>query len=1127
MKKVLFTFSILLLALCQIVKGQERDYHLDKDNMSFFKEAELVVEGRFLKPLCSYAVKDENGKEHYYGICPVITYHVFKGDAKAGDTIYVIREGLSLKEAIASPYDFRYHIDEHGIYQMEDVQYVAPAIASSKNISVTNHFLNDCIMFFKSSTYPVIQDERYSSLKQYQYLYPYVFYDEGTKLYVFEERFVKSKYAGLNDTIFNSRQDLYAFMRKAGGYDLSVIGSDTIKNDQSNSEKSRYPMIQVGPPSYPNGKNQKADCYPDKPLPPEVEKRWGSKKKIKPSKNNTDLYISFSAPQLQYNHSLNRVCVEVDLCVHTNRTNVFFDGGSICVVYDTTAFGTDIANTESFDVSFCSEFISDSYWLISSTNVTPNTLSVFGAFMPVPNMQRVELDTNPKPFLHLSFVVDLDSAESEIYFQTVNTKDYSLMYSDSATAPTDIHIYFDHIFHLSSDTIRLPNNHTPVILSKDSTTKFAGIGDTLSIRGINFGNTKGEVFFKAADNGGQSYLRGLDDQYHLYWSDTLIQVLVPSLVYKGYETIIDHNWSDGAGTGYVKIQTANGYTNINNVVNFVSINYSVLNTKMNNTIKRIYLARQQCNFDYQFTLHRSLENDSSKIFVIDTALRLWSNLTGLKLQLERDANGHLVFENSNNVEGKNLILKDSLSSGVLMNTTRACDYAICNNGTDTILYRSSGSNIRISRQYEDSLNYNLSGYIYNQFSFYQAFVHEIGHFLLLGHINDIGNIMYYQLKKNIPIIVPDSSSWAVKGVLANIEASRNINWPSNSGLYPIGARQPKITVANSQTPVLCDGSSLTLQSNYPTEPHLWSTGETTQSITVQNGGIYTLSISDGACTLSDTIQIDNSVLQANLVTTPTTCPNGTDGSITAQVTGNYPPFSYQWSGNGITPANTPQINDLTTGTYYLTLTDSVGCQLQFTDSIVSAAGVLHVEFFPYGPVSPFDTTSNPLLDTLSCRKLVAANTSGGKLPLQYKWYYSNMGETSPSQSSRPISTTFYACGVNIPIQKSLYLWVRDACGQSVLKELPWNEFRSMDSSDDNAWNVKLSPNPANNQIDIHSDNSGLIKQVQVYDVCGKLIQTLDVNSPSKQIDISNLAAGMYFIRAISENEAKTISFVKR
>ena len=278
MKKVIFTLSILLLALCQMVMSQEMDcyqstkYYLGKDNMSFFKEAELVVEGRFLKPQHAYAVKDADGKEHYYGICPVIAYRVFKGDAKAGDTIYVTREGMSLGDAIASPYP----IWEDSV--LHDVLWEYPRIAETKNIPVIDHFQNDCIMFFKNSCYPSTQDERYSSLKQYQYLYPYVFYDEGTKLYVFEGRFVKSKYAGLNDTIFNSRQDLYAFMRKAGGYDLSVIGSDTIKNNQSNSEKSKYPMIKVGPPRYPNEKNQKADCYPDKPLPPEVEKRWGSQK---------------------------------------------------------------------------------------------------------------------------------------------------------------------------------------------------------------------------------------------------------------------------------------------------------------------------------------------------------------------------------------------------------------------------------------------------------------------------------------------------------------------------------------------------------------------------------------------------------------------------------------------------------------------------------------------------------------------------------------------------------------------------------------------------------------------------------------------------------------------------------
>lgn len=281
MKKALFTLSIVLLAFCKIATGQERDYHLDKDNMSFFKEAELVVEGRFLKPLHAYAVKDENGKEHYYGICPVITYRVFKGDAKAGDTVYVIQESLSVEEALSYPFDSypyvkeKYYDEDTGdsLFIEWDVLYVLPYIARTKNISVFDHFQNDCVMFFKTSTYPTTQDERYSTLKQYQYLYPYVFYDEGTKLYVSGGRF-----AGLNDTLFNSRQDLYAFMRKAGGYDLTVIGADTIKSNSSESEKSKYPMIKVGPPSYPNSKNQKADCYPDKPLPPEVIEHWDSKK---------------------------------------------------------------------------------------------------------------------------------------------------------------------------------------------------------------------------------------------------------------------------------------------------------------------------------------------------------------------------------------------------------------------------------------------------------------------------------------------------------------------------------------------------------------------------------------------------------------------------------------------------------------------------------------------------------------------------------------------------------------------------------------------------------------------------------------------------------------------------------
>ena len=275
---------VALLLLCtQTLCSQEVDNHLDMNNMSFFKEATMVVEGRFLKAVFSYAVKDIQGKEHYYWMYPVITKRVFKGDAKAGDTLYAIRERKALMPPpVSHKIDTIYMDANCSLVAFEaepDVLYALPDITSTRNIHAINHFLNDCVMFFKKSTFPKTDDERYAHLPQYQYLYPRVFYDEGTKLYV-----DGGKFGGLNDTIFNSRNDLYRFMLEAGGYDTTVVKIAEPKDPEDSAPQSRYPMIEVGPPNRDPDNSPKASCYPDKPLPPEIEKRWGkeSQKKYAP-----------------------------------------------------------------------------------------------------------------------------------------------------------------------------------------------------------------------------------------------------------------------------------------------------------------------------------------------------------------------------------------------------------------------------------------------------------------------------------------------------------------------------------------------------------------------------------------------------------------------------------------------------------------------------------------------------------------------------------------------------------------------------------------------------------------------------------------------------------------------------
>ena len=816
----------------------------------------------------------------------------------------------------------------------------------------------------------------------------------------------------------------------------------------------------------------------------------------------------------------------MDLCVHTNKQNVYFDGGHFRVLYDTLAFGKNVANTANFAVSYCPEFQNGSYALYGAYNVSANILDVLGDVDFVPVLSRVLLDTLPKPYLHLAFAVELGNDTHSICFQSLNTLD-NPHYNSSANESYMVFSSFNQVFHLPSDTFVIPNNQNPLILELDNQYKIAGVGDTLSIRGLNFGNIKGEVFFREADKGGKRYLLGLDDCYHLLWSDTLIKVIIPSLVYKGYENE-DNIWSGGACSGPVKIQTSTCDTNLINGESYLNINYSVINVKKNNVIRRVYLVRQQCDHDFQFTLHRSLEGDINIIHVIDTALRLWSRLTGLTLQLERDASGNLVFEDSVDINGKNILYIDSLlPSRVAMRTATptAQLYLSNSNNQDTILYRTTGSNIRIHPETTIwNWNYDLNGSCVGQCSFYKAFLHEIGHILLMGHVKPLDEIMYYKTDDLSDIIVPDTGSWAVKGVLANIEASRSINWPDSLGLYPIGVRQPQILVQGGHPPYVCNGQAITLQSNYPEEQLAWSTGATTPSIVVQQADQYSLAITDHGCVLSDTITIGSSSLQVNFVTVDADCPNHANGSITANVTGDHSPYTYLWNGNGIAPAYTSQITNLFPGIYYLTVIDDVGCQIQQDDSVFSEADTLRVCIPRYYDCFP----EPPSLPSVSgCRKPIVAIVSGGEPPYQYGWYVGDVGMSSLPNHVVYISTSDYVCSNQIPARKSLYVLVQDACGQSKILEITPQMLDQVHGIDDPVM-VKLFPNPATNHVEVTLDQEDeVIQTVQVYDVYGKLIHVEETNSNPMNLNVSRLASGVYFVRVTSGSGEVVKTLVKR
>jgi PKD repeat protein len=151
----------------------------------------------------------------------------------------------------------------------------------------------------------------------------------------------------------------------------------------------------------------------------------------------------------------------------------------------------------------------------------------------------------------------------------------------------------------------------------------------------------------------------------------------------------------------------------------------------------------------------------------------------------------------------------------------------------------------------------------------------------------------------------------------------------------------------------------------------WSNGTTGNTISNLNAGSYSVTVTDNnGCSANASFQITQSAsLSVFLSSANITCNGAGDGQITASVSGGDMNYSYSWS-NGST---TSSVDNLSAGSYSLTVTDGAGCS-GTASSVIIEPSTLTVT------IDASDITCNGQ-NNGSALALV----QGGIAPYQYNW----------------------------------------------------------------------------------------------------------------------------------------------
>lgn len=318
---------------------------------------------------------------------------------------------------------------------------------------------------------------------------------------------------------------------------------------------------------------------------------------------------------------------------------------------------------------------------------------------------------------------------------------------------------------------------------------------------------------------------------------------------------------------------------------------------------------------------------------------------------------------------------------------------------------------------------------------------------------------------------------------------------------------PSVSITAGGATSFCTGGSVVLTSSQSGSGNVWSTAATTNNITVNSTGTYTVTYTDGnGCSST------SNAINVNVSSSP--LPSITAGGNTSICQGQSVTLScgtsdsYQWNLNGspISGATNQTYNATASGNYTVTVTNADACDGVGT-SIATAVFV-----------NPTPTAAATASTTPGSLTVNFTNSSLGAT--SYNW---NFGDGNNSTAVNPSHT--YASNGNYIVT---LIATSGSCSDTVTINL---SALSVENEVEAIASALLFPNPANNTVTLNVDLTveGDLN-IEIYDLTGKMIMNQNHNnlyngSYSFNLNTADLTNGIYLVNINTANGSKMMKLI--